>query len=173
MKWPSARFFQSIGLAGFSIGVYNAVSGYSQRHKNIENVQNINKNFQQVNDAIEKIAENYSNGNPQLKAQIIEQIHKKIEIKINNTHNPLRENLDIMNNAIVDYFKIQAEITTKSFNSLLWVVIDPHTKMQLQNEILSLQSQANGKIVVIHDTISSINPNLYVAKSQPYGRRNY
>jgi hypothetical protein len=38
--------------------------------------------------------------------------------------------------------------------------------MQLQNEILSLQSQASGKIVVIHDTISSINPNLYVAKSQ-------
>jgi hypothetical protein len=31
MKWPSTRFFQIIGMAGFTLGVFNTVSCFASR----------------------------------------------------------------------------------------------------------------------------------------------
>lgn len=67
-----------------------------------------------------------------------------------------------MNQAIVDYLRIQGEIETILIRSQF---VDPYTKLQMKNEINNLQTQATGKSVLINDAISSIHPNLYVAKT--------
>lgn len=166
LNWPSNRFFQAIGLTSFTLGVYNAIAAAAQRQGNIQNIErirNIGEDLNIVNDKIEKIAEVQSKGNLELKQQIIEEMHRKISNGVYNSSNPFKDQLDIMNQALIDFLKIQGDIHTKSMK---YQYADPYTRLKIQNAINNLHAQAKGKIVQIHDAINSINPNLYVAKTQ-------
>jgi hypothetical protein len=109
------------------------------------------------------MAELYSSGNKELKQQFIDNIHKRIENKINNSSNPLSEKLDSANQAIVDYLKIQADI--KNQLSKTDFITNQFEKQQALLNIEKLRMQAEDKVVLIHDTINSINSNIYIAKA--------
>jgi hypothetical protein len=167
MKWPSSRFFQALGVTSFTLGIYNAVAAAAHRRGNIQNVERIKtigKEINDIHDNVEKIADSYSKGNHELKEKMISEINRKIENKINNSPNPLQDQVQAVNQSIIEYLKIEAEIKSIEFNSNF--TTDPITRLQLTKQIQDLQKQAEGKIVQIHDTISSINSNLYVAKTQ-------
>jgi hypothetical protein len=148
------------------MGVYNTIAGAAQRRGNLnslEKIQTIAKEVTEIHDNIEKMAEVYSKGNMELKQKFIEIMHKKIETKIEYSYNPLKDQLDIVNSAIIDYFKIKAEISDQL--SKKDFITDPFLKQELANKIDILEKQSEGKMVLIHDTISSINSNIYIAKS--------
>jgi hypothetical protein len=109
------------------------------------------------------MAEECSKGDFDLKQRIIQDMHRRIENKINNNYNPLKGQLDAMNHAIMDYLRLQGEINNKTHR--IQFINDPFAKQQMQLEIMNLKAQADDKIVLIHDTISSINPNIYTAKT--------
>lgn len=166
MRWPSTRFFQALGAAGFSFGFYNTISNIFQKRQNyqsMEQIRNIATEVTNIHENIERMGQVYSKGNLELKQRMIEDLYNRIEHKLNSTSNPLTDQMDIMNRAVLDYLKIQEQIDSKL--QKIQFMRDQYNKLQLNNEISNLQLEAKGKIVQIHDAINTMHSNIYVAKS--------
>ena len=163
MKWPSTKFFQGIGLAGFTLGVFNTINVYKSKKNVAANLHEIIKNSEQSYKKIEELANYYSNGDEIVKEQIKNYMLKCIELKIQSnpsknlnatTADEALKEIDLIHNKII--FK------TNVFNN----TVNPVEKNFLQEEINNLNHQIESKLSLAQDNINAIKSNFTLTQTE-------
>ena len=65
MKWPSIRFFQAIGLAEFSLSVYNTLRNNNK--VGVEKMEDMDKKLEKIYNAVDEVVNEKTKGDKEVK----------------------------------------------------------------------------------------------------------
>lgn len=160
MKWPSVRFFQAIGLGGFSLSVYNTLKNNNK--VGTEKMEKMDTKLDNLCNTVEKYVTEKSKDDKEVTKEITESIFKKVYKNADNT--AVTENLESARSGIIDLMKVQEQVA--EVNRLIKIEKDPTKIIELQKRLddLNIDSSAAKQCVSVYDKLNNINTSEYVSK---------
>ena len=148
MKWPNIKFFQVIGVLGFSVGIGNAYAGYNNRVKAKELYDHINRMAEEQGDAA---AERYANS-------LYNMLYQD---NLNNQHFQfLVKNIEDMRNNEISISNCKLALNDPSLDAATRIFYEAQISNLENSNRMIMQGLTNN-----HEMLNSLNDSVTIEKS--------
>lgn len=158
MKWPSVRFFQAIGLGGFSLAIYNTINTKRVNSSNFNSITDLCKKIEGIDSKLEQIvqSQNEAKDKKVLIDKLVETFRNYLNSSqdLKNNVNITKQNItdiELMKKNLSDYYKSKSSLNLKG---------DQNKLDQINQEIEKLNNLIDSKIESINDSLNNISPHV-------------